>query len=374
MTQPLSLLLLSGGGHTGTNVMVALAGRHRDLRVVATSDTATEPALFAFDAVYLAPRIATDPAGFEARIIEVIERERPALVVPCRDEDVQWLAGLGARRPDLRGSFLCGDPGIAEVINDKWRSFTFCQDHGLPFAASCLCVDSTEARAVVDDFVTTHGLPVVAKPRHGVDSKDVLLLTSLAQTHRAMHRDDFVLQQFLGDPDVVEQFLQQVAQEGVPLFHTFQGIKRSLQIMIGPDGAILHVVCTLNRMTGRNARSIAIDDDPDAVRIGTRCAEVFAAVGWRGPLNVQCQPDRRGRLLIHEFNGHFTGATGARWRIGVDEVGAAIRAFTGRSIGPGAPAGADSPAEAFEGLVARAADPACVATLAANGAWVAAPR
>ena len=129
-----------------------------------------------------------------------------------------------------------------------------------------------------------------------------------------------------------------------------------------------HVVCTRNAVTARNARSIAIDDDAAAHAIGARCAAVFAAAGWRGPLNVQCQPDRDGTLAIHEFNVRFTGATGARWHIGHDEIGAAVRAFTGRTIEPRFAWG-EAPRAAVEGLWPRAADPAHVRALAGHGEW-----
>jgi carbamoyl-phosphate synthase large subunit len=100
--------------------------------------------------------------------------------------------------------------------------------------------------------------------------------------------------------------------------------------------------------------------------LGEECARVFAAAGWRGPLNIQCQHDAADTLLIHELNGRFTGATAVRWRLGFDEVGAAIRAFTGEALDHDA-----SPAAsvAYEGLASRAADPQDVAALTRDRVW-----
>ena len=364
----LTLLFLSGGGHTGTNVMASLAGRRDGLRLVATSDVPDEPALFAFDAVYLAPKVADDPAGFERRVLDVVAREAPDLVVPCRDEDVEWLAGLRGRRDDLRLRLLCGARAIAAMANDKWTSYEFAVENALPFAPSLACAGDSDGRARVEAFVARHRLPLVAKPRRGVDSRGVVIVTTAAQAVRAMRRHDHVLQGYLGDPAELEAYLREIDQDGIPLFHTFQGVKRSLQILIGPEGAVEHVVCTRNAVTARNARLIAIDDDAAAHAIGERCARVFAAAGWRGPLNVQCQPDREGTLAIHEFNVRFTGATGARWHIGHDEIGAAVRAFTGRAIEPRF-SWREAPRAAVEGLWPRAADPASVRALAERGEW-----
>ena len=98
------------------------------------------------------------------------------------------------------------------------------------------------------------------------------------------------------------------------------------------------------------------------------CAHDFAAIGWRGPLNIQCEKTAAGEMLIHEFNGRFTGATVDRWLLGFDEVGAAIEQFTGRPLGSNAPPPAPA-LEAFESLVARSADPRDVAALRQDGDW-----
>ncbi|MEO8137186.1 MAG: hypothetical protein ABI831_24800 [Betaproteobacteria bacterium] len=364
----LTLLLLSGGGHTGTNIMASLATRRQGLRLVATSDTPHEPALFSFDAAYLAPTLADDRQGFERRILEIIELERPDLVVPCRDEDVQWLAGLRARRSDLAPTLLCGSPEIASTVNDKWLSYAFSRRHALPFVPSAPCDESAGAHSRVDDFVRRYGLPLVAKPRGGTNSRGILILFTLAQARRAIERRGYVLQQFLGEVESVSDYLARVEQDGIPLFHTFQGVKRSLQILIGPQGSIEHVVCTRNELVQQNARLISHDADAEPRLIGEQCARVFADAGWRGPLNVQCQPARNGALLIHEFNARFTGATGARWHIGHDEIGTAIRAFTGRTIAPAFPWG-EQPAASREGLWPRSADAGGARVLAERGEW-----
>lgn len=360
----LTLLLLSGGGRTGSSVMATLATRRTGLRLVATSDRPDEPALFDFDAVYIAPRLADDAGGFERRVLDIIAREKPDLVVPCRDEDVQWLAGLGERRADLAAKFLCGARRIAAMANDKWLSYEFCREHALPFAPTLQCDSAADGSA----FVEQHGLPLVAKPRHGVNSAGVVLLTTREQVARAMTRHDYVLQKYLGDPDSVYAYLNTANLEGIPLFHTFQGTMRSPLVLLGPDHRIEYVNCIRNRITGRSTQSKTIDDGVEPRQIGERCARAFAAAGWRGPLNIQCLPTADGTLMIHEFNARFTGGMAARWELGYDEIGAAIRVFTGQSIG-GALPHREAPAEAFESFSARGADGRNVRTLAQREEW-----
>jgi carbamoyl-phosphate synthase large subunit len=366
VTRP-TLLFLSGGGHTGSNVMASLAARRDLVRAIATSDVCDEPALFAFDAVYLAPKVSSDPARFEGRFLEIVAREKPDLVVPCRDEDVEWLAGLRERRPDLAPCLLCGPLAIASLGNDKWSSYEFARAHDLPFVPS-LRTGSDAAGERIESFVAAHGLPLIVKPRRGSDSRGVGIVTSLAQAHRAASREGHVVQRYLGDPDEIAAWLRALSEDGIPLSHSFQGARRSLQALIGPDGAIEHLVCTTNIMTGRIARTVRLQDDPAARDVGQRCAAVFAAQGWRGPLNVQCLPDRDGGLAIHEFGFRFTGASAARGLLGIDEIGRAVRAFTGTSLEPRCLA-TDWPRAAVETLRARAGDPRAIHTLAERGEW-----
>jgi len=358
------LLVLSAGTQVGQNVLRTLSGRRDGVVLVATSSVANEPALFDFDAVYLAPETAADPVAFERRLLDVIEREQIDLVIPCRDDDVVFLAALRERRPDLAPRLLCGSLEAARVIADKWDSHEFCRRHALPFAASMID-GSAEQRSA---FVRRHGLPVVAKPRRGYASLDVYMLYRDEQVAAALERGGFVVQQYLGDPRRVFDFLAAIESGGVPLNHTFRSIKHSIQVLIAPDGSIVHVICTRNYRNQRRSKWVEPDDDPIAASIGVACAQAFSAAGWRGPLNIQCEKTAAGEMLVHEFNGRFTGATVDRWLLGFDEVGAAIERFTSRAIASEAPAQAAA-LEAFESLVARGADPRDVSALERDRCW-----
>jgi len=358
------LLVLSAGTQVGQNVLRTLAGRRDGVTLAGTSSVAHEPALFDFDAVYLAPPTAADPEAFEQRLLEIMEKEQTDLVIPCRDDDVVFLASLRDRRPDLAPRLLCGSAATAEVIVDKWHSFEFCREHGLPFAASMIrCSASAQS-----EFVRKHGLPLVAKPRRGYASLDVYMLYKDEQVNAILAREGYIVQQYLGDPRRIADYLHAIDAGGIPLNHTFRSIKHSIQALIAPDGSVTHVICTRNYRNQRRSKWVEPDNDPTSASIGAECARVFSAAGWRGPLNIQCEKSAAGEILIHEFNGRFTGATVDRWLLGFDEVGAAIERFTGRGIVSAMPPPAAA-LEAFESLVARGADPGNVAALRRDSCW-----
>jgi len=359
----LRLLVLSVGTRVGQNVLAVLSGRRAAFELIATSSVPDEPGLFDCDAVHLVPPTAAEPEAFERALLEIVEDERIDLVIPCRDDDVLFLAVLHERRPALTPRLLCGRVEAARAVVDKWLSAEFAARHGLPFVPSIASGACDPA-----EFVRRHGFPLVAKPRRGYASQDVYIICNRVHLERALAQPDWIVQQFLGDHRVVDDYLSGVDTRGIPLFHTFQGLKHSIQALIGPDGAIAHVICTRNASRARRFKRVERDDDQAAFGIGTKCAQAFSAAGWRGPLNIQCQRSPAGELLIHEFNGRFTGATVERWLLGYDEVGAAIARFTGVPV-PFDRSPSEAPLEAFESMTARAADPRHVEALARNRVW-----
>ena len=359
----LRLLVLAVGTRVGQSVLATLGGRRDGLRLIATSSVVNEPALFDFDVVYRVPPTATADS-FERAVLDIMDRESVDLVIPCRDDDVEFLASLRDRRPDLAPRLLCGNGAQAGVISDKWVSAQFSDLHHLPFAKSIVGGSDGERAA----FVGKHGFPLVAKPRRGYASLGVYMLWNESQLLRTLDQGDYIVQQFLGDPRIVADYLAAIENLGIPLHHTFQGTRHSIQALIAPDGATAHVMSMRIVSDRRRSKWVGLDDDPAAMEIGVKCARVFAEAGWRGPLNIQCQRAPDGRLLIHEFNGRFTGATVERWLLGYDEVGAALEQFTGRQI-PSGRVPAPGAVEAFESIAGRAADPANVAMLEREGVW-----
>ena len=357
------LLLLAAGTRTARNILATLEGRRDNVVLIGTTSVANEPGPFEFDTVHLVPETAS-PA-FESTLLKIIDDEDIDLVIPCRDDDVLMLAGLRDRRPDLARRILSGSHAAARAVSDKAEGHAFSLRHDLPFVPTL--TDATPE--ALSRFVREHGFPLIVKPRRGFASLGVYLVWNERQLERAFAQQGTVAQKFLGDPEVLAQFLEAVEREGLPLFHTFQGRRHSIQVLVAPDGTLADVICIQLQSDRRRSKTVVADPEPAARDIGARCGAAFSAAGWRGPLNIQCQKDSAGRLMIHEYNGRFTGATMTRWHLGFDEVGTTIAAFVGRSIGAAPTTPASAPMEIFEHMEARGAKPADVAALAREGVW-----
>lgn len=362
--QKITILFLSGGSQVAQGVLSILAGRRENVRLLATSSIADDPGLFGFDAVYLAPKTAKDAVGFERVMDDILAKEGVDLIVPARDDDVEFLGGWRDRNPGRAHLAAVGKGEIARVACDKWLSHEYAVANGLPFARSLRDADP----AAIESFLDAVGLPVLAKPRDGFSSKGVYLLDSAALVARWLADGNYVIEEYLGPADHVQNFRAELARDGVPLLYMFHGRPRySAEVIIGPSGTVESAFCSYNEPKWR-ARYVEACRDEDGLALMHQCAQVMSRQGWRGPFNIQAQRDRNGRLRIHEFNGRFTAPTGDRYFMGHDGFAALVKAFTGFELPPNP--WLDHPAvRADSQLRSRAADPRHVARLQRTGQW-----
>jgi len=319
------MVLLGGGSLVGQNVMQALSCADADLKIVATNSVPDEPSLLDFDEVHLVPETKKDPGFLEKTLEKIINSQSVILIVPCRDDDVEFLARLAERRPHLASICLCGSSDLATIMLDKWRSYEFSQKHQLPFSPSALSINAADVARFVDE----HGFPLLVKPRSGFASRNVRIILNKDQLEDVIGDENIVLQRYLESQKEIDSYLFDLKTKGVPLHHTFEAVKHSIQAMIAPDGSIVGMFTTLHRM--KQGVSVLVEEDlsPDAKSIGELCASVFSSSGWRGPLNIQCQRMTDGQLYIYEYNGRFTGATAARAWMDFNEISLALEHFSG---------------------------------------------
>lgn len=315
---PYKLMMLSGGSLVGQNILSALDDRRDQFHLSALNSKDDEPAIFEYDSAYIAPPIASDSAAFNQRFHQVLNEVEPDILIPCRDEDVAFLSALTELDPSLRSRFLCGNLAIAQAMLDKKLSWQFSQTHDLPFVPTICCDSSLNS---MKEFLELHGLPLIAKPRQGFASMGVRLLVKANQLSTYHGRSNYILQKYLSTSTNSDTYLKQIAKEGLPLFHSFEETKISIQGCIGPTGRVGGVFVTDNIM--HHGRSVRVErhDNSKTFELASRWVDSFAGAGWRGPVNIQCQRDQNGNLNIYEYNGRFTGATSARVLLGFDEVG-----------------------------------------------------
>lgn len=325
------LLLISAGSLVGQNILQAIGCRRSLFHLEATNSEAAEPSLADFDAVHLVPPSSDDTSALEHLLNERLTQSSCDLVIPCRDAEVLWLARQRSRHPGHENRLLVGEASIAEIFLDKWLSWTFSRDRELPFLPTANLQDDSQVEQLLRDC----SFPLLVKPRKGFASRGVWVLTHPDQLMAHRHREDAILQPWCGSNEKLAGFMTDVQTRGLPLFHSFEDTKHSIQTFITPNAELASTFVTLHRMEQGVSRKVVASSCPEAHALGERVGRVFAAAGWRGPLNIQCHRDNgTGDYRIYEFNGRFTGASAARALLGFDELALALATFSGIKLPP----------------------------------------
>jgi len=355
------IVITSVGSLVGQNLLDALAGRADGFEIVGVNCDAAAAGNFRCDRAWLAPP-AADRAAYAQRLAQILRDERPDLVLPGRDDDVVALADLKAAEPALAPALPVGPPELARILDDKWASGEYAHRHGLPYVDTVPLGDADG----VERLVRRHGYPLIAKPRCGNGSRGVRIVFDERQRQRLSRDDEYLLQPYL-EPEPDLPAWRELAAVGVPLFHAPVLQQLACQGVIGPDGTLRGLVCTMVELVMGRCERTWRTDDAGVREVARGYAEALAADGWVGAINLQGRRDGAGRYNVYELNGRFTGATTARIRLGFDEVGLLVEAFTGVRLP--APAAAGPQAIVTKSLADFSVEPAAIERLRADGCW-----
>ncbi len=265
--------------------------------------------------------------------MNLIRTEEPDLVLPGRDPDVLALALIAKEHPEFAGRIAVGSLAMAECFEDKFLTCEFARTRGLAFADTFRAGPEVNSE-LLNQFVTRHGFPLIAKPQRGSGSLGVRVVTNAAQLARASRLPGYVLQPFLGPG--AENFMPPVdSSAGYPLFQASPDPGQyACQCVIGPDGRLSEMFCTLHLMIMGRCEEMTCVDDPELRTSAVRLAQAMAAAGWRGSFNLQCRKVGPGQFVGFEINGRMTGGTSGRLHLGFDEVGEVVRAWLGETTLP----------------------------------------
>jgi len=324
----IKLFLLSGGSLVGRNILDMLAERRQAVKLIATNSETASPTLYEFDTVYHTATTLGNSDKFEQQLLQIIKVEEPDLILPCRDDDLIFLADLKERNSILSEKIVSGNSRTAKAMYDKFKSWEFAREYDLPFAPTA----PTSSKRLLFELADKYGFPLLAKPRVGFASRGVFIINNKRQLSAISEKENYIVQKFLGDAKKIHSYLDEVKNTGLPLHHTFEGIKHSIQIWISKDGKPAGWFCSKN--VNQRGTSIRLEkyDGNDAKELAQKCLEVFSEAGWTGPVNIQCQKTPEGELYIYEFNGRISGASAARYLMGFDEMNHLTQLFLEREL------------------------------------------
>lgn len=327
-----TILITSVGSLVAQNMLDTLEGRRERLRIIGCNSLAAAGGNFRCDTTYLNPE-TLDQHAHRQSLIELIKNEAIDIVIPGRDEDVLALAQLREAYPNLASRLMVGSLAATEVMDDKIASCQFASQVGLPFAET-VSSDDPDARVAAMRLHQRFGFPLIAKPRKGNGSRGIRVLTCESHLEYSLQQPGLAIQPMLDAPK-----LDLDLAGGLPFFWAVPENRLFVaQTIISPSGEVGPVFCALSCMVAGRCESHIRYDDPEISALAQGFASTLAKLGWRGPFNLQLKRDAKHGVQAIEMNGRFTGGTSARYFMGFDEVGMALKQWLGEEVLPPPPA------------------------------------
>jgi carbamoyl-phosphate synthase large subunit len=320
------ILVTSAGSLVGQNILDSLESRRNLVYIIGLNSEPENQRMFRCNKAYLVPPIAEGEA-FAAAFGRIIRQEHPDIVLAGRDIDVVFLSKFRQEHPEFSENIPVGDARLAQMMLDKYQSYCFAKEKGLPFPESFLYSGKAN-RDEFERFLASCGFPVVVKPRKGFASLGVFFLTDRQQVEKWLSTDkEIVFQEFLGDAEKIEQY-KDLVDFGLPLFFQVpESAHYAAQVLISPSGAIIRSIATRHMMFCGRAESLELFHNKNAELLITEYARIIGLEGWRGFLNMQFKQDRNGEWKVYELNPRMVGASSARLLMGFDEFGMLMSAF-----------------------------------------------
>ncbi len=301
------------GGGVGQAVISALRSGSLATRVVGMDTRPLGPGLYWSDAAYLVPPVADEDTYLE-QLLQVCSAEQIDALIPGLDVEMPLLSRSAAAFAATGCTVIVSSPAAVDLCIDKLALSRFCADNGFPFVPTYTV---TEACTRTDEL----DFPVMIKPRRGAASAGARLATldvllSLAPS------DDLVVQRYLAPTSTIP------LMAGAPSWgkDLVQSEEISAQFFVGPSGTVLGNFVSINRLKHGVPLEIVPVDDAGIVDAASGLVAAVAALGLKGPINLQGRHTRDGPLFF-EANARFTGITGTRAALGYREVDAALECF-----------------------------------------------
>ncbi|GAY20312.1 ATP-grasp domain-containing protein [Sphingobium fuliginis] len=291
----MKVLVTGAGAVLGQGIIKSLRQSALGCHVIAADPNPLSAGLYWADAAYRLP-FADDPA-FGDRIHQLLDRERPDVVLVGTDVELSWFAAERRRLEALFGTHvLVSDPRVVAIADDKLETARFFESVGLPHPASAAAEDEEAVEALIDKA----GFPLVVKPRIGARSVGVSVVHDRTALASALEgRGGLVVQQCVGSADC----------------------EYTASTLVF-DGEVQASIVMRRDLRDGNTYRAYIADYPE---LNAQVRTLGRALQPHGPANFQFRTDADGTPRVFEINARFSGTTPLRAMAGFNEVEMCVR-------------------------------------------------
>ena len=302
------VVLLSGTSGVGINIIQARRDNNANCKTVCFTSDKDSPACSLFEEIYLIRKIKENPSEVSRFLLDFIKNKNPNLIIPCRDEDVVFLANFKESHPEYSSLILTGASSMASIFYDKYLCYEYCKENEINHAPTIKCSSLSQ----LINFAENAGYPMIVKPISGFASKGVYLANNEKALRKLNPGPDYIAQKYMVDNiEMLNSFANLAKNEILPLFYSLEEVKLSFQYFISEAGEIIGSFATKNHMLCGESKVVEPLSDAHLLDVARAWAEKIALSGWTGPLNIQAKLDNNYVLSVFEINGRFTGATHA---------------------------------------------------------------
>ena len=316
------MLITSVGSLVGTNILDVLESqvcrRRERVYVVGTNSLVHSPNNFRCDACYRVPNTAS--SDFISRMVDIIRKEEPDIILSARDADTEVMARLMHAHPQLKGKLPYGELKTLTYALNKWETWLFTQKHSLPFAGTFV-MGKSGGKHELKQFADLVGYPMIAKPIQGFASKGVFFVRDWDDAKQLAALEDYIFQEYLGKPNAMDSYFE-FMNGLVPMFaHAPNVYHHSCHTFISPSGDMDRIFISRNEHDSGATIGFRRVSDPELEELAISYAKAIYSEGGYGPLTIQFKKDRNGAWKAQEMSLRTNGNTYPRFIMGQDDIG-----------------------------------------------------
>jgi len=292
---PVRIAVTGGGALLGQGILRALRQSTLRTHTIVVDVNPLSAGLYWGDESFIVPPASS--VRYLDSIRTLLARTRPHVLLVGTDVE---LAPLARARHELEREFgtrlIVSSPAVVSIADDKFETARFLKANGFQAPASALVGDE----AGVERLISTHGFPLVVKPRVGARSHGVSTVHDRSALDYAMgHVERGVVQECVGDDQ------HEYTASGL----CFAGRCEAVIVMrrVLRDGNTYRAFTVIDKELDRLVRS------------WTECLGAF------GPVNFQFRIDHLGTPKVFEINARYSGTTPLRAHAGFNEVEMCVR-------------------------------------------------
>ena len=316
------ILIVSVGSLVGQNILDALEfsefNRRGLVHITGTNSLSLTANNFRCDECYKVPLTAS--SDYAPIMAEILQKVQPDLILTARDADTAAMKKVMNKSDTLPGKLPFGSLRSIMYALDKWQSYLFCKNHGLPIAETFSTHPDADLKNL-KEFVEKVDYPMIAKPQEGFASKGVFFVRNWDEVLHFKNQDGYILQEYLGKPAELHSYFDSFNKPR-PLFTEVPGISHhTCHVPVFHNGEIGEVFCLENHHHYGAVMRLQRVKNSELEELARTFAKAFVAEGGYGPLSIQFRPDKNGVEKAQEMNLRTTGSTYPRLMMGQDEIG-----------------------------------------------------